>query len=273
MGDLLNKHIDQEGYGLSYNLWKNFPKNEILSFQDRNVGYEFFDDFEKYHPTTLESGYTMLATSGSIVQSACTGNTATTGLGLVTATTNGSAADELLLCRGSGLSAPYKLTGTDVCFEARFTVSSITAVKYSMFVGLSEIAAGTTDHLFANDGSVANYNMIGFQKMVAKGAAWDGQYKADGQTAVDGAVNTDLYSLHTMVAATFVKVGFHFDASANCVRFYVNGVEKAKVTNSDVSAATFPDDVFMTPVVGLMDVAGDAVVGWTLDWLACAQAL
>jgi hypothetical protein len=270
-------HSDQVGYGRSPQLWKNFPDEDILVRKDRNVGYGFYDDFENFDPTTLTGGYVMLATSGTIAQIADTGNTATTGLGIVHATTNGSAYDELIMARGCGLSAPYKLADNDLCFEARFTVSAITAAKYSMFVGLSEIAAATTNHLYADAGTIADYNMVGFDHLVAEGAAWDGGYKADGQTAQDGATKTKLNALHTMVAATYVKVGFRYCASPKSLTFYVNGAvaqgtsAPAVLSESEIDAVTFPDDVFLTPVIGMVDVAGDAVVGWDLDWWACAQ--
>ena len=54
----------------------------------------------------------------------------------------------------------------------------------------------------------------------------------------------------------------------------MNGVEDvgARLVRSKLTAGTFPDDNFMTPMVMLgTDQANDSIVN--LDWWACAQML
>jgi len=48
-------------------------------------------------------------------------------------------------------------------------------------------------------------------------------------------------------------------------------ISPAKLTATEIDAATFPDDVFLAPYIGMKDVAGDAVLSISVDWWACAQ--
>lgn len=272
--DLIHKHNDQVGYGLSYDLWRNFPVHEILALQDRNVGIGFFDDFLRFDPTTLTGGYLILKGTGcGVAQIADVAN----GFGLVKLSLDGNAAaDEAVLQWGCGLSAPFKLANNDLCFEARLKVSAITAAKWSIGIGLGEVGMGATDCLFVDTTyALADKNFCGFNHLVAEGAAWDGAFKADGQTYQNGATKTKLDTLKTAVADTFFKLGMRFKADSNTLHWYVDGAEKAsaKLTKTEMTAATFPDDVFVTPIIGAKDGAGDAALDVTLDWWACAQTV
>lgn len=261
---------DQVGYGLSPDLWKNFPVDDIISHHDRNVGIGFFEDFDCFSDTTLEDGWLRLTGTGcTIAQIADEAN----AYGMVRLALDGNAAnDEAVLVRGNGLSAPFYLTNYDLVWECRFRVSAITAAKWSIGCGLGQVDIGTTDYLFVDTtGAAADKNMVGFFHLAAEGAAWDGAYRADGQTYQDGAVRTALDSLHTMVAATFVKMGMRYRASSNSLHWYVNGVEKANIGAGVKTAATFPDDVFLTPFFGAKDIGGDAGLNVDVDWIACAQ--
>lgn len=270
--DFFNKHNAQTGYGLSYELWKNFPITEILALRDRNVGWGFFDDFTTFHATTIEGPWAILEGTGCTVEQTASEANA---IGLVRLSIDGNAAnDEAVMSYGRGLSADYKLASRDLCFEVRFRVSAITAAKWAWFIGLSEAACATTDHMFVDStGVMADYNHCGFAHLYAEGGAVDGAYKADGQTYQDGAANTKLDTLHTMVASTFVTLGMRYRASLNALLWYVNGVQvsAAKLTSAELSAATFPDDVFLTPVVAIKDIAGNAALTLDVDWIACAQ--
>ncbi len=271
--DLLNKHEDQQGSGLSYDLWKNFPVHEILALRDRNAGWGFFDDFDVFSPTTLVGGYTILAGTGcSVAQIACEAD----AKGIVRLALDGNAAnDEAVLCRGGGLGAPFKIAGGDVCGEWRIRASSIAAAKHAWFAGLSEAAAGTTDHLFVDTtGAVADYNHLGFFHLAAQAGDVDGGYKADGQTAQNGTTQTRLDSLKTLVAATWAKLGFRYKVATNTFHWYVDGAEvtAAKLTSAQLAAVLFPDDVFLNFVIGAKDIGGDTALNLDIDWAAVAQA-
>jgi len=266
-------------HGPSGRLWRKFapPVGRDFSLTaSGNPAIGFFDHFLTFQASTLEGPYLILEGSGcSVEQINCTGNTTTTALGQVQLALDGSAEnDEVSLQWGRGLCAPFKLADKDLCFEARIAVSQITAAKYSAAVGLGEVGMGATDCLFADSTqALADKNFCGFVSLNAEGGAWDGAYKADGQTYQDGATKTKLDSLHTMVAATFVKLGFRYQAYPETLEWYVNGVKKASLTATELAAATFPDDVFVTPIIGAKDAAGDTALNMMIDWWACAQAL
>jgi hypothetical protein len=274
-----------DGYGLSGNLWRKFPLDAILA-GNRSVGIGFFDDFMTFQASTLEGPYLILEGAAATVEQVnCTGNTSTTGLGLVQLTTTGAGAgganEEAVLQWGRGLCAPFKLADHDLGFEARIMLSETTASKWSLGVGLGEVGMGATDLMFVDTtGALADKNFCGFVKLYAEAEDVDAAYKADGQTYQDGATKTKLNALHTLVDGTFVKLGFRYFASPKRLEFYVNGELTAARTSSESSltaaeldAATFPDDVFVTPIFGLKDVAGDDSVYAQIDWWCCAQTV
>jgi hypothetical protein len=61
------------------------------------------------------------------------------------------------------------------------------------------------------------------------------------------------------------------------LEFFVNGnvpggnIAPARLTATEIDAATFPDDVFLAPIIGIKDIAGDAALSISIDWWACAQ--
>jgi len=272
-------HRSMDGHGLSQAIWNQFPKDEILFLHDRSCGFGFYDDFESFQATTLEGPYLILEGSGcTCEQVADTGNTSTTALGQVRLLLDGNSAnDEVVLQRGRGLSAPFKLADHDLCFEARIAVSSV-AANQTWAIGLGEVSMGATDGLFADVGSsvcaLANKNFFGFVHLTAETTALDAAYKADGQTYQDGATKTKLNAIHTLVAATFVQVGFRYRARDKSISFAVDGVEipAATLTASELDAVTFPDDVFLNAIFGAKDAVGTALSMYS-DWWACAQAV
>ncbi len=262
-------------------LWKKFAPPSGAGFESTasgNPAFGFLDHFFGFQASTLEGPYKILEGTGCTVeQIACTGNTETKGLGLVQLALDGNAAnDEAVLQWGRGLCAPFKLADHDLCFEARISASAITAAKWSWAVGLGEVGMGVTDCLFVDTtGALADKNFLGFVHLAAEAGAVDGAFKADGQTYQDGAVKTKLDTLHTAVAGTFVKLGFRYEAHPKSIRWFVNGVENvaARLLASEIDAATFPDDVFLAPIIGAKDIGGDAALNLIMDWWACAQAL
>jgi hypothetical protein len=270
-------------------LWRKFappiglgPLGGAFMTQSGNPAFGFFDHFHSFIANSLDGPYLILEGAGcSIEQIADTGNTSTTAMGMVQLAIDGNAAnDEAVLQWGRGLGAPFKLADKDLVFEARFAVSAITAAKWSWAVGLGEVGMGATDCLFDDTtGALADKNFCGFVHLQAEGGAVDAAYKADGQTYQDGATKTKLNALHTAVANTFVKLGFRYQAHPKRVEFYVNNVlpgepyAPATLLTAEVDAATFPDDVFMAPIIGIKDIAGNAALNLYLDWWACAQLL
>lgn len=269
----------------SSRLWKGFappvaigPHGSASICQSGNPAFGFYDNFHTFQASTLEGPYRILEGTGCTIEQVA--DTATEK-GLIQLSIDGNAAnDEAVLQWGRGLGAPFKLADKDLVFEARLAISAITAAKWSWAVGLGEVSMGATDGLFVDTtGALADKNFVGFNKLAAEGAAVDAAYKADGQTYQNGATKTKLDTLATMVADSYVKLGMRYRAMPKTVEFYVNGLlagtasAPARLTSSELDAATFPDDVFVTPIIGVKDVAGNAAVNMKVDWLACFQML
>jgi hypothetical protein len=276
----------------SARLWKAFappptmnPSGSSWRSPSGNPAFGFFDDFFTVPTTTLIGPYLKLASAGCSVEQIV--DTATEK-GIIQLAIDGNAAnDEAVLQWGRGIAAPFAFNvAKDLVFEARFAVSAITAAKWSIFCGLaladSTDGAGITDKIFADTtGALATtFAGAGFQHLQAEGAAWDGAYKAASQTAQDGSTKTKLDTLHTMVADTYVKLGFRYRAYPKTLEFYVNGalpggsIAPARLTAAELAAATFPaSTVPMAPVIGIKDIAGNAALNLKMDWWGCAQLL
>ncbi len=280
----MHTHFDELSTRLfSPRLWKGFaapntmsPSGSSYNGPSGNPAFGFFDDFHTFNATTLVGPYANLLTAGCTA--ALAADTATEKGVLALAVDGNAANDEAVLKWGGTLSAPFKLADNDLAFECRLAVSAITAAKWSLAVGLGQADMITTDLMFVDTtGALADKNFLGFNKLVAEGGAIDGAYKADGQTYQDGATKTKLNALHTAVAATYVKLGFRYRAHPRTVEFYVNGsvpggnISPAKLTATEIDAATFPDDVLLAPFIGIKDIAGNAAVTVNIDWWACAQ--
>lgn len=265
-------------------LWRGFappmsmsPLGGCMETESGNPAFGFFDNFHSFQANSLDGPYLILEGSGCTVEQIA--DTATEK-GLVQLALDGNADnDEAVLQWGRGLGAPFKLANTDLVFECRFSISAITAAKWDIGVGLGEVGMGTTDLFFGDTSGLADKNFLGFVHLAAEGAAFDGAFKADGQTYQDGATKTKLNALHTAVAATYVKLGFRYRAHPKTVEWYVDNalpggnITPARLTATEIDAVTFPDDVFLAPIIGAKDQAGDTALNLKLDWWGCAQLL
>jgi len=267
-------------------LWKGFapptsfgPLGNSNISQSGNPSFGFYDNFHSFQASTLEGPYRILEGTGCTIEQIA--DTATEK-GLIQLAVDGNAAnDEAVLQWGRGLGAPFMLADNDLVFECRLNVSAITAAKWSWAVGLANVAAGATDGLFVDTTGIlaTAASFCGFAHLSAESSAVDGAFKAASQTYQDGATKTKLNALATMVASTYVKLGFRYRAAPKTVEYFVNGVlagtgsAPARLTSTEINAATFPDDVFMTPIIGIKDIAGDTALNLKVDWIACAQML
>ena len=276
-----------DGYGLSGEVWSKMPLDAILA-GNRSVGIGFFDDFLSMSDTTLEDGYAKVSTTnGTVLQipsdwdptSAAT--KVKTGLGICRLLTTAEDNSEAILAAGGGLDAPYKLASgfKDLCFECRVLLTDLTTSSHGFFVGLQHVsnAGVSVQCITAADAIYASTDLIGFQQLKGETTAVDGMYVVSGETKVDGAVNTGLDTLATLVVDTYVKLGFRYRASDRTVHFYVNGVEDtgARLNIATIEAAdadSFPDGSFMTPVACLLNDSTTAA-NLDMDWWACAQVI
>lgn len=274
--ELSTRHFSPRLWGSFGNPRAMNPSGSSYQTPSGNQAIGFFDDFHTFNATTLVGNYAHLLSAG------CTAGLAAdtaTAKGVLALAIDGNAAnDEAVLKWGGTLTAPFKLADKDLCFEARLAVSAITAAKWSYAIGLGAADMITTDLLHVDTtGALADNAFLGFQHLQAEGAAIDGAYKAAGQTYQNGATKTKLDTLHTAVAATYVKLGFRYRAHPKMLEWFVNGVvpggnvSPARLTASEIDAATFPSGTFLAPIIGIKDIAGNAALSISLDWWACAQ--
>lgn len=163
---------------------------------------------------------------------------------------------------------PFKIivTGGSLWFEARIKTNTITGNKQAWFLGLMDSTAQTATVPLTATGALADINLVGFHHPEANTAAIDTSYKADGVTAVE--VNSNV---GTLVAGTYVKLGFRFDTYSNQLTFYINGSPQAtRKTIPSAAGTDFPNDVLLAPVFGELLAAG-ASYTLTMDWWKCAQ--
>lgn len=267
---------------LSGRLWRGMappgamgPLGSVWETPSGNPAFGFFDNFLSFQASTLEGPYKILESAGCTIEQI---NDTDTEKGLVQLALDGNADnDEAVLQWGRGLGAPFKLADKDLVFEARFSLSAITAAKWDIGLGLGEVGMGATDALFTDGGALADKNFLGFVHLAAEGAAFHGAYKADGQTYQDGGTKTKLNDIATCVADTYIKMGFRYRAHPKTVEWYVDNVRPgghiapARLTAAEIDAATFPDDVLMAPIIGAKAQSSDTALNLKLDWWACAQ--
>ena len=274
------------GYLPSGRLWRGFapptsfgPLGTTNISQSGNPSFGFYDNFHSFQATTAEGPYKILESAGCTIEQIA--DTATVK-GIVQLAIDGNAAnDEAVLQWGRGLGAPFLLATNDLVFECRLSVSAITAAKWSWAVGLANVAAGATDGLFVDTTGVHATAKVfcGFSHLSAEAGAIDGAFKDASQTYQDGATKTKLNALATMVANTYVKLGFRYRAAPKTVEWYVDGVlagsssAPARLTSTEINAVTFPDGVLLAPIIGIKDIGGDAALNMKVDWIACAQML
>lgn len=268
-------------------LWRGFgaptnmnPLGSSYQSPSGNPVFGFFDDFFSFQAATLDGPYLMLETGGDggITVEQVADTAARKGIVRLTMDA-GTNEDEAVLQWGRGLGAPFKLADNDLAFECCIAMSAITASKWSIGVGLGEVGMGATDTLFVDtSGALADKNFLGLVKLYAEAGVFDGAYKADGQTYQDGATKTKLNALATFTAdnTVYKKLGFRYRAHPRTVEWYADGVmpggqtAPAKLTATEIDAATFPDDVFLSPIIGAKGTTAAALT-INMDWWACAQ--
>lgn len=267
---------ETEGIGPSSRIWNkiNVPNGSGF-FRTRGEGnpaFGHFDDFLSFSETTLTGGYVHLETNGATVAQIASTATAP---GIVELAANADA-EEAVLQLGNALDVgPFRFQ-KDLAFECRVRVNAaaIVAGDHGFFFGLANggaSGAGTAGVLFSSDVLGAT-DVVGFQHLVGESTALDAAYLVSGGTVMDGSQNTDLDTVETLVADTWVKLGFKFSIYPRKLEWFVNGVKEAEIGETEIAAAAFPDaDAdFMQPTIGLAPADSTAAT-IDVDWIACAQ--
>jgi hypothetical protein len=267
-------------------LWRGFappasmgPLGSTWETPSGNPAFGFFDNFHSFQASTLEGPYLIVEGSGCTCEQIA--DTATEK-GIVQLALDGTDNDEVVLQWGRGLGAPFKLTGKDLVFEARFALSAVTASSWDIGFGLGDVGMGVTDKFFVDTASslATDADFLGFSHLSgdATTSHLDGSYIVASGTHIDGDVKTKLNALVQPVAATYVKAGFRYRANPATVEWYVDGVmpggnmTPARLTASEVAASSFPDDTLLAPLFAIKSQSGTAM-NVKLDWWGCAQML
>ena len=220
-------------------VWGDCPVLEMIA--DPGVGDHIYDNFSH---TNLENGdvYQGLGDNAPVY-------VVDSLEGRVSITSGGTDNNQSIL--GSmvdiGHISDTAAEEAELWFEARIKVSSI--ADQGLFVGLAAEADIAVDFLADNSAAlVSTADCIGFHAV---------------QTGV-----------HTLVADTYVKLGFKFNPIADTserIKFYVNGVETTTpVTGANIAAATFPDSVNLALM--LTNKTGEGVTkSLVVDWYRFAQ--
>jgi hypothetical protein len=241
-------------------VWGDCPVLEMIA--DPGVGDHIYDNFSH---TNLENGdvYQGLGDNAPVY-------VVDSLEGRVSITSGGTDNNQSIL--GSmvdiGHISDTAAEEAELWFEARIKVSSI--ADQGLFVGLAAEADIAVDFLADNSAAlVSTADCVGFHVLTATPAAVGVVYQKGG--AAYTAVQT---GVHTLVADTYVKLGFKFNPIADTserIKFYVNGVETTTpVTGANIAAATFPDSVNLALM--LTNKTGEGVTkSLVVDWYRFAQ--
>lgn len=273
---------------ISGRLWKGFgspmamgPLGTTWQTPSGNPAFGFFDDFHSFQASTLEGPYLILEGTGCTVEQIAS---TATEKGLVQLALDGNADnDEAVLQWGRGLNAPFKLADKDLVFECRFCLSAVTASKWDIGFGLGDVGMGATDKFFVDTASslATDADLLGFTHLSADATAahFDGSYIVASGVHQDGDTKTKLNALIQPTADTYVKAGFRYRAHPKTVEWYVDNslpggnITPARLTATEVDAATFPDSTLLAPIFAVKAQSADTALNVKIDWWACAQML
>ena len=161
----------------------------------------------------------------------------------------------------------------DLAFECRLKVNTISDNIGDIFIGLAG-AAGVAPAAVSvpitqtPDTLATTVSLLGFHKLAGVGDKFDFVYeRASGTTAS----KTDVA---TLVADTYIKLGFRYSSQRKTVSLFVDGAEvtSKRVAASITGATPWPND-YMAPMIATMQVDGTTGMTPTVDWWACAQYL
>jgi hypothetical protein len=139
-----------------------------------------------------------------------------------------------------------------------------------MIIAMTEEGTAAADTV-SDAGALGDKDMVGFWVLEAAGSALKYGWKKAGQTA------QTLGTAATLVADTFVKVGWAYDPSphippAKRLSFYVNNAELSLYgTDTTLAAATFPTGEELGMLFGHKNGSAAAKTS-SIDWWAAYQA-
>ncbi len=256
---------------LSPTIWAEFPRGEVI--ENPSKGFFLFDDFNNQPDVAagaqaLYGDYKGFAsTGGSVV------NVAAVAGGQKVFSSDGD--DEGASLAQAALPVMISRDHKLLCAEFRVKFSTIADANMGAVLGLWEQQTLSATVPIAAAGTLADANFVGFHRLEADGDKLDIVYKANGVTQV-----TLLADAVTLVADTFVKIGFRFEprtskGGAWYIRFFVNNVELIPTAGRyqipSAAGTDFPNDVILGLCAAMLNNTGTSPGTMTMDWWALGQ--
>jgi len=199
----------------------------------------------------------------------------TTGPGIIKLTAGNTDNDDCSIQAGGGSMMPFNVicaTAKDLAFECRMKYSSIADGDTDFFIGLFGTGGAVNNGWLSDNPSgviatdMANNDFLGFTRTPSTGTsgiilAYD---------RVGGTTGTKS-SVHTLVADTWVKLGFRWNSICQTLDIYADGVLVQTVAKSVCAATPWPT-LYMNFLAGVKYQATTQDV-MHIDWWACAQYL
>jgi hypothetical protein len=247
--------------GPSRLLWKDCPWDDIGGSVE---GVKLYDDFinvPSMSTTAVTGKYACFADTGGTIVGSGVDNL---GGVILTVDADDNQACEIQTGGATGVAANFidPATGTQpfsIWMECSFQLSVLVG---NCFFGLMEPFTPAGDHI-TDAGALADKGLVGFSTLEATPTILNFTFKKAGQT-----VQVPITTVHTMVAATRVNVGFHYlsiNPTAKKITAFKNNVVQATgVTKAQIEAATFPDNVRMAVTAAIKNVTD--ITAATLHW-------
>lgn len=274
---------------LSPKLWRGFapPIGGVFpATASGNPAIGLFDDFDAFGITTpLASDIAYYQSNGIIYKSfentagivaavpTTTPSVDENGPGVISLTPGGTDNNDCVMQAGSATMMPFNViqaSAKDLVFETRFKYSSIADGDTDFFIGLGGTGAAVNDGWIGDDPSAftnfADNNFLGFSRTPATGTT-------DINLIYDrvGGATASHSGMHTLVADTYVKLGFRFNSVLKTLQVYANGELVDTITPAETGATPWPS-LYMNFLAGIKYQATTQDVMY-IDWWACAQAV
>jgi len=260
----------------SKSIWADCPIAQI--HEDPCIGYGIYDNF-------LDFGATATAHLGLVYEGSCTmGTAAKPGGGLAVFGTTDN--EEAAIQRGAGFVIAANKTDTTakkLWFECCVKRSVIVTDKGAFFVGLAGEGAGIADFIADGGTDISDVDVLGFFSDPVDDVLGSHIHTITQKTGA--AYDTIVDTFATVVADTYVKLGFVYDPSdtgsfsdTQRIKFYLDGVEQSTYVGEDDGDQTvycgdttnFPGGEEMGLLLAVKNQHADDFTT-TLKWWRCYQ--
>lgn len=254
----------------SPNIWFDCPYEQIRNGE--LPGVAFGDDFTNFSQHVSDQDTQQYS---SYIDTGVTIKALPVEYGVIEVAGNDADNDEGSITTGGNTGTIFKLSDAassrtgPLWFECRIKKASVSDNAAAFFIGLAEEGLAGADTL-VNDTGVfkTTADCIGFRVLQDNGEEIDFTWQKASQT------NQELANIDTMVADTYVKLGFKYDPkqpTASRLRVYINNIEyTTAVTGAQMQAATFPEGEELA-LLFATKVGTAAESKLQLDWWYAAQ--